>query len=160
MRGGGCILYLETLVSIKNSTLIYLFFYLYFFFSNIHFPQDSRGRRRPFLTPLDYFYLFHWHLDISQVISQAFPDVFSKLGHEQPLADVPQNKFSQIWRKIHKRSNCREVFCKSQENTYARISFLIKLQAEGLQFIKRKTPGQFFYCEFFKFSTCVRLLLS
>ena len=35
----------------------------------------------------------------------------------------------------------------SQENTYARVSFLIKLQALGLQFYQKKALAQVFSCE-------------
>ena len=40
----------------------------------------------------------------------------------------------------------------SQENTYVRVSFLIKLQAEARNFIKTETLTQVFYCEFCKIS--------
>ena len=55
------------------------------------------------------------------------------------------------------RSSRPEVFCKkgvldisqnSQENIYARISFLIKLQASVCNFIKKETLAQVFSCEF------------
>ena len=53
--------------------------------------------------------------------------------------------------KIHRRSSCPEVFCKetfltkinSQKNTCTRISFLIKLQTERSQFIKKDTNTTF-----------------
>ena len=42
-----------------------------------------------------------------------------------------------------------ELFYKiSQENTCARVLFLIKLQASGLKFIKKETLAQVFFCEF------------
>ena len=40
----------------------------------------------------------------------------------------------------------------SQENTCARVSFLIKLQAEPCNFFKKKTLGQVFSCEFCEIS--------
>ena len=40
----------------------------------------------------------------------------------------------------------------SQENTYARISFLIKLQAEACSFIKKEALAQVFSCEFCEIS--------
>ena len=60
-------------------------------------------------------------------------------------------------------SSCSEVFCKkgvlrilqnSQENTYARVSFLIKLQAEAeaCNFIEKETLAQVFSCGFRKIS--------
>ena len=36
----------------------------------------------------------------------------------------------------------------SQENTCAKNSFLIKLQASASNFIKKETLAQVFYCEF------------
>ena len=40
----------------------------------------------------------------------------------------------------------------SLENTCARVSFLIKLQASGLNFIKKETLAQVFSCEFCEIS--------
>ena len=40
-----------------------------------------------------------------------------------------------------------EISQNSQENTRARVSFLIKLQASGLQFIKKEALPQVFSCE-------------
>ena len=45
-----------------------------------------------------------------------------------------------------------EILQNSQENTYARVSFLIKLQAWGLQLFKKETPAQVFSCEFCEIS--------
>ena len=46
----------------------------------------------------------------------------------------------------------KNVFLKSsqnsQENTCARVCFLIKLQASACNFIKKETPPQVFSCEF------------
>ena len=60
----------------------------------------------------------------------------------------------QVFPKI--RSSRPEVFCKkkvflkflqnSQENTCARVSFLIKLEAEACNFIKKVTQAQVFSC--------------
>ena len=55
------------------------------------------------------------------------------------------------------RSSRPEVFCKnfvpknftnSQENTCARVYFLIKLQSEAGNFIKKETLAEVFSCEF------------
>ena len=47
---------------------------------------------------------------------------------------------------------CKKVFLEisqnSQENTCARVSFLIKLQAQACNFIKKETLAQVFSCEF------------
>ena len=45
-----------------------------------------------------------------------------------------------------------EISQNSQENTCARDSFLIKLQAEACNFIKKKTLAQVFSCEFCEIS--------
>ena len=60
------------------------------------------------------------------------------------------------------RSSCLEVFCRkgvlrnfanSQKNTCARVFFLIKLQALGLQlYEKKETLAQVFSCEFYEIS--------
>ena len=41
-----------------------------------------------------------------------------------------------------------EITQNSQENTYARVSFLVKLQAKDWNFIKKGTLAQVFFCEF------------
>ena len=38
----------------------------------------------------------------------------------------------------------------SQEDTCARVSFLIKLQAEACNFLKKETLAQVFSCEFYE----------
>ena len=45
-----------------------------------------------------------------------------------------------------------KIFQSSQENTCARVSFLIKLQAEACNFIKKETLVQVFSCEFWEIS--------
>ena len=59
------------------------------------------------------------------------------------------------------RSSRPELFCKkvfveisqnSQENTSARVSFLIKLQAWTCNFNKRETLAQVFFCAFCEIS--------
>ena len=45
-----------------------------------------------------------------------------------------------------------EISQNSQENTCARVSFLIKLQAQVFNFIKKETLGQLFSCEFCEIS--------
>ena len=51
---------------------------------------------------------------------------------------------------------CKKVFLEisqnSQENTCARTSFLIKLQASGLQLYQKRDLAQVFYCEFWEIS--------
>ena len=45
-----------------------------------------------------------------------------------------------------------EISQNLQENTCARVSFLIKLQAGACKFIKKETLAQVSSCEFFKIS--------
>ena len=45
-----------------------------------------------------------------------------------------------------------EILQNSQENTCAKFSFLIKLQAETCNFIKKETLAQVFSCEFCEIS--------
>ena len=48
---------------------------------------------------------------------------------------------------------CFQIFREnSQENTSTRVSFLIKLQASGLHFIRKKILAQVLSCEFFESS--------
>ena len=47
---------------------------------------------------------------------------------------------------------CLEISQSSQENTLARASFLIKLQDEACNFIKKETLTQLFSCEFCEIS--------
>ena len=45
-----------------------------------------------------------------------------------------------------------EISQNSQENTCARVSFSIKLQASACNFIKKETLAQMFYCEYWEVS--------
>ena len=62
------------------------------------------------------------------------------------------NVFNVNYRSSHQRCTVKKVLLKisqnSQENTCARVSFLIKLQAEACNFIKKETLAQVFSCEF------------
>ena len=53
---------------------------------------------------------------------------------------------------VAQRCSIKKVFLEfsqnSQENTCARVPFLIKLQVSSCNFIKKETPGQVFSCEF------------
>ena len=57
---------------------------------------------------------------------------------------------------VSQRWSVKKVFLKilqnSQENTCARVSFLIKLLVWGLQLCLEKTPAQVFSCEFSEIS--------
>ena len=72
------------------------------------------------------------------------------------MQDTP--KLSEISKS---RSSCPEMFCKkvflqisknSQESTCARVSFLIKLQSQVCNFIKKEALAQVFSCEFCEIS--------
>ena len=57
---------------------------------------------------------------------------------------------------VARRCSVKKVFLQIsqnlQENTFARVSFLIKLQTSACNFIKKETLVQVFYCEFYKIS--------
>ena len=57
---------------------------------------------------------------------------------------------------VVRKCSVRKVFLQilqiSQENTCARVSFLIKLQAKACNFIKKETLAQVFSCEFCEIS--------
>ena len=52
---------------------------------------------------------------------------------------------------FYKKSDLKNV-TNSQENTHARVSFLIKLQALACNFNKKETLAQVFSCEFCEIS--------
>ena len=62
----------------------------------------------------------------------------------------------EICRSSHQRSSIIKVFLEisqnSQENTCARVSFLIQLQASACNFIKKETLAQVCSCEFCEIS--------
>ena len=57
---------------------------------------------------------------------------------------------------VARRCSVKKVFLKipqnSQENTCARVSYLIKLQASSCNFIKKETLAQVFSCQFCEIS--------
>ena len=56
-----------------------------------------------------------------------------------------------VWRCSVKKMFL-EILQNSQENTCAKVSFLIKLQVEAFNFIKKETLIQVFSCEFCEIS--------
>ena len=58
----------------------------------------------------------------------------------------------EIWRRRSVKRVLWEISQNSQENTYLRISALIKLQAQAWNFIKKETLAQVFSCEFCEIS--------
>ena len=55
-----------------------------------------------------------------------------------------------VARKCSVKKMFLEIPQNSQENTCARVSFLIKLQAEACNFIKKEALTQVFSCEFYE----------
>ena len=97
----------------------------------------------------------------------TFFEILLSEGKSQKFArkiSVAQFRYSQIiflpftvqtqssWGVLQKR--CSQKFHKiyRKENTCARVSFLIKLQAQGRNFIKKETLAQVFSCEFCEIS--------
>ena len=71
------------------------------------------------------------------------------------IAKTFKKCFRAFFRSSHRRCSIRkgvlEISQNSQENTCARVSFLIKLQASG-NFAKKETLAQVFSCEFCEIS--------
>ena len=72
-----------------------------------------------------------------------------------PVTPVMEIKpYSSTWcseaatRNVLWKNMFLEISQNSQENTSARVSFLIKLQAEACNFIKKETLAQLFSCDF------------
>ena len=63
-------------------------------------------------------------------------------------------KMMNVSKAVAKMCSVKKVFLEisanSQENTFARVPFLIKLQALACNFIKRETLAQVLSCEFCK----------
>ena len=72
--------------------------------------------------------------------------------HSLNIQGLPPLLLYIYWRSRHQRCSIKKVFLKisqnSQENTCARVTFLIKLQASACNFIKKATLAQVFSCEF------------
>ena len=75
-----------------------------------------------------------------------------KITHEKEIVSSKSIKRE----AVAKRCSVKKVFLKisqnSQENTCARVSFLIKLQAWGLQLFEKETLAQVLSCEFCEIS--------
>ena len=82
---------------------------------------------------------------------KVFPDLFPLGLVRCNCLQVFHMIFQQKSRKIHRRSSCAEFSCKSHEKTCVSICFLIKLQADGLQFIKKDSITGFFLCVLLNF---------
>ena len=67
-----------------------------------------------------------------------------------------KRKKMENFRSSHRRCSIKKVLLEitqnSQENTCAKVSFLIKFQASGSNFIKKDTLAQVFSCEICKIS--------
>ena len=73
-----------------------------------------------------------------------------RLGHYQTTT---MQLFSEaVARSCAVKKVFLEISQKSQENTCAKVSFLVKLQVSACNFIKKETPAQVFPCEFCEIS--------
>ena len=67
-----------------------------------------------------------------------------------------KERISGVSTSSHQRCSVKKVFSEvsrnSQENTFSRVSFFIKLQAQACNLIKKETLAQVFFCEFCKIS--------
>ena len=68
-----------------------------------------------------------------------------------------QGRITRIWaipkpppEVFYRKKAFLKISQNSQKNTYARVSFLIKLQTHACNFIKKETLAQVFSCEFCK----------
>ena len=93
----------------------------------VNISKRSEAANQPFL------YRVEWNISLSLWVSLSYAD------------------FSLV-RSSHQKYSVKNVFLEisqiSQENTCARISLLIKLQASACNFIKKETLAQVFSCEF------------
>ena len=80
-------------------------------------------------------------------IGALFTQCFARCSSCQPT--VIQLRSSH--RKCSVRQGVLEISQNSQENTCARVFFLITLQAQACKFIKIETLAQVFFCEFAEF---------
>ena len=92
------------------------------------------------------------------VLEKVFPQIKANPGIKKKHHTM---KFSISLSFYFSQKQSPEVFCKkvsikisqySQENTCARVSFLLKLQASDCKFTKKETLAQVFSCEFCKIS--------
>ena len=85
------------------------------------------------------------YLQISKnVLLECLPPILTQCS----ISILPEN----YREAVAQRCSVKKVFFKisqnSKENTCARLSFLIKLQASGLNYIKKETLAQVFSCKF------------
>ena len=105
-----------------------------------------RNTRLNFLVMIEWFlFIFidflwwagNWMLSTQRFVNQnSFDEGFPWLIEKQPSGSFP-------WEKV-----LLEISQNSQENTCARVSFLIKLQASACDFIKKETRAQVFSWKF------------
>ena len=94
-------------------------------------------------------------LKLGRFNTQAFDSVTTLFGFyidSLPVIMRRKQAFLMKYRSSHRKCSIKKVFLEisqnSQENTCARVSFLMKFQASGCNFIKRETLAQAFSCEF------------
>ena len=108
-----------------------------FFPNNLKWWRQQSGRFQPISC--------HWSLSIPPENIRK-PEVYRK----RPVAGNGL-RAQQLPKAVVQRYSVKKVFLhisqNSQENTYARFTFLIKLQAEACNFAKKETLAQVFFCE-------------
>ena len=92
------------------------------------------------------------------VLRKRYSENMQQITGEQPKCDtIPEGLLLETLDKhiseaVAQRCSVKKVLLEisqnSQENTYARVSFLIKLHASACNFIKKETLAQLFSCEF------------
>ena len=91
------------------------------------------------------------HESRNKILNIMSSDVLRK-----KLSDIHECQYFALPEAVSQRCSVKKVFIEisqnSQENTCARVSFLIKLQASASNFIKKETLAQVFSCEFCKIS--------
>ena len=96
------------------------------------------------------------------IILMDQPD-FRKVNQLSSQKHATSGRICQFWaifelqsEAVAQRCSVEKVFLEisqnSQENTCARVSFLIKLQAQTCNFIKKETPAQVFSSKFCEIS--------
>ena len=103
---------------------------------------------------ITFFKLYKWY----QIPQQTKYDLCSKLTevvqrtiHQGTLKDL--GKLQEVQKespKVFYKKNFLKISQNSQKNTCTRVSFLVKLQAETCNFIKKMTLVQVFCCEIYE----------
>ena len=115
-----------------------------------HFwPKEGRFYWREKVTPIirGYFFGASTRRTLTTHVFQGFYISYSPCSFHSTLIRVLMTKWPET-EPVKKLS--LEISQISQENAFARVSFLIKLQAKTCNFIRKETQAQMFSCEFCK----------